>query len=193
VEQGSVETVPGRDEQIDLRHQLRLVGRMLRGVRLQRGLSMQQVSAATGVSTAMISLVERGLASPSLTTLSSLGGIYGLSLGDLFNGATTPVKVTTNAADSDAEVVRRVLIDRLSEGLRVSYDVWAPGTRESISRDEAGCIETFSVITGELVMTANGSSQVVRFGESVEVAMTHPVQLRNAGQAAVECIRVTRC
>lgn len=176
----------------DLRQQLRAVGKQLRGIRMQRGLSMQQVSAQTGVSTAMISLVERGLASPSLATLAALGGIYGLGLGDLFN-TSSAIRVTTVEHDGDGEVARRVLVDRLGEGLRIVHKVWAPGSRMVLGPNGDNCTETMVVLSGELAMIANGSSQMLGPGESVEFLMMQPVQFRNIAEEPAESIRITRC
>lgn len=176
----------------DLRQQLRVIGKQLRSIRMQRGLSMQQVSARTGVSTAMISLVERGLASPSLTTLAALGGIYGLGLGDLFNGSSA-IRVTTVEDDGDAEVARRVLVDRLGEGLRIVHKVWAPGSRLVLGPNGDNCTETMVVLSGELVMIVNGSSQMIGPGESVEFLMIQPVQFRNIAEEPAESIRISRC
>ena len=48
---------------------LRAVGKKLRLRRLERGLTLEAVSKRTGVSAAMLSLVERGKATPSVGTL----------------------------------------------------------------------------------------------------------------------------
>lgn len=176
----------------DLRRQLREVGKQLRSIRMQRGLSMQQVSSATGVSTAMISLVERGLASPSLTTLAALGGIYGLSLGDLFNGSSS-IRVTTCQDERDGELERRVLVDRLGEGLRIVLKVWAPGSRLLVEDNGGNCTETMVVLKGELAMSVNGNSQVISASESVEFLTLQPVQFQNFSDQPAESIRITRC
>ncbi len=176
----------------DLRRQLREVGKQLRAIRMQRGLSMQQVSSTTGVSTAMISLVERGLASPSLTTLAALGGIYGLSLGDLFNGSSS-IRVTTCHDEDDGELERRVLVDRLGEGLRIVLKVWAPGAKLVVEPNGDNCTETMVVLSGELAMSVNGNSQVINAGESVEFLALQPVQFRNISDQPSESIRITRC
>jgi transcriptional regulator with XRE-family HTH domain len=50
-----------------------LLGRKIRDLRLRRGLTVQQLAAASGLSKGFISQVENGRTSPSLATLRDLG------------------------------------------------------------------------------------------------------------------------
>jgi transcriptional regulator with XRE-family HTH domain len=50
------------------------IGREVRALRHQRQMTCSALSAATGLSIGMLSKIENGLISPSLTTLLSLGG-----------------------------------------------------------------------------------------------------------------------
>jgi transcriptional regulator with XRE-family HTH domain len=84
------------------------VGRRLRHLRHRVGRSLQEISAATGLSIGLISQIERGLSSPSVKMLCALGDTLGVGLAWFFE--ETP-------ADSSAEhqfIVRRELRAHLS-------------------------------------------------------------------------------
>lgn len=84
------------------------VGKRLRQLRQRVGRSLQEVSAATGLSIGLISQIERGLSSPSVKMLCALGDTLGVGLAWFFE--ETP-------EDSSAEhkyIVRRELRAHLS-------------------------------------------------------------------------------
>lgn len=59
------------------------LGQQLRELRKERGLSLQELSAACGVSVGTLSHVERGLTSASVKTLSRISRQLGVSINDL--------------------------------------------------------------------------------------------------------------
>lgn len=63
---------------------LRNVGEMLQEQRNNRGLNVRELAEISGVSSGMISQIERGLANPSINTLSRLAAALGLQLGFFF-------------------------------------------------------------------------------------------------------------
>lgn len=60
------------------------IGSNLRGLRAQRGISLRELSAQSGLSPALLSQLERGIAQPSLKTLRALSGVFGESASSLF-------------------------------------------------------------------------------------------------------------
>jgi transcriptional regulator with XRE-family HTH domain len=74
------------------------LGRRIRRLRRDRALSLETLSAKTGLSTGFLSQVERGLSSPSVRVLASVADTLGVSLGALFD----PAKAT----DASEVVVR---------------------------------------------------------------------------------------
>lgn len=58
-------------------------GARVRAVRLRRGLTLEALGAAAGVSRATLSNIERGEHSPSLTAATKVAGALGVSLGQL--------------------------------------------------------------------------------------------------------------
>lgn len=56
------------------------IGREVRTLRKQRGITVADLGEATGLSAGMLSKIENGLTSPSLTTLQSLAHALGVSI-----------------------------------------------------------------------------------------------------------------
>jgi len=71
--------VPDRDRRVD--------GRLLRGLRARRGLSLRQASELTGLSVSFLSALERGVSGASIATTQRLTSAYGASVIGLFGGA----------------------------------------------------------------------------------------------------------
>ncbi|MCZ4522296.1 helix-turn-helix domain-containing protein [Rhodococcus ruber] len=74
------------------------LGLLIRQFRAESGLSVSALSASSGVSSGLISQVERGLGNPGFTTLLKLAQALGVAVGDFF-GAGGPT-------DEPARIVR---------------------------------------------------------------------------------------
>ena len=146
-------------EQLEaLRRQLRDIGRALRTRRTELGWSIQYLADQTSVSTAMISLVERGLAVPSLATLNGLARPLGLSLGGLF------------AVPSVARHARL-------EGIEIE-----PGASSAAPPGPAVVV----VVAGTVRATVDGVDHLVAVGEVLPVEESALCELNNdAAVAAV--------
>ena len=59
------------------------VAENMRRTRLTRGLSLRDLAAATGLSKALMSQVERGIANPTVATLALIAGALDLSFAEL--------------------------------------------------------------------------------------------------------------
>jgi transcriptional regulator with XRE-family HTH domain len=82
------------------------VGRALRGARAQSGLTLAELSSRSGVSTAMISKIERGQVSPSLVTLNALARAMGLPIINFF-AATIEINEAALVRKGEGITVRR--------------------------------------------------------------------------------------
>jgi transcriptional regulator with XRE-family HTH domain len=60
----------------------------LRGLRIKHGLSLEALAQKTGLTKGFLSLVERGLKAPSISTLLRLSETYGVSVGALLDEQT---------------------------------------------------------------------------------------------------------
>ena len=65
------------------------IGREVRGVRKQQGMTVADLSRTTGLSVGMLSKIENGNTSPSLTTLQTLANALSVPLTSFFRGFET--------------------------------------------------------------------------------------------------------
>ena len=114
--------LPGRQEEADAPSERARTppvpwGSHLRDQRLQRGLSLRQAAALTGLSASFISGIERGLANPSVAALQKLTAAYGVSIVDLVEGAVAPRGRLVRLADRQRyDSADGVTMDQLNFG-----------------------------------------------------------------------------
>ncbi len=66
------------------------IGLRIRELRLERGLTLDQLSRSAGISASHLSRLERGQAEPSFTVAAALAGQLGVSLNDLLIASQSP-------------------------------------------------------------------------------------------------------
>jgi transcriptional regulator with XRE-family HTH domain len=67
------------------------IGPRLRNARLRQGLTLAEVAGGAGITKGFLSQLERDRTSPSVGTLVEICRVLELSIGELFDGATTPL------------------------------------------------------------------------------------------------------
>ena len=85
----------------------RALGREIHGLRKRQRLTVADLSEKTGISAGMLSKIENGAISPSLTTLQSLANALGVPLVSFFEGYDEPRGVMHVKAGEGAEVQRQ--------------------------------------------------------------------------------------
>jgi transcriptional regulator with XRE-family HTH domain len=83
------------------------IGQEVRGLRKQLGLTVTDISAATGISVGMLSKIENGNISPSLTTLQSLSKALGVPVTSFFRRFEEPRSAVFVKAGEGVELERR--------------------------------------------------------------------------------------
>lgn len=83
------------------------IGRELRALRRQQGLTVAALAAATGLSAGMLSKIENGLTAPSLATLQALGHALSAPVTAFFRGYEERREVQHVRAGQHVETVRR--------------------------------------------------------------------------------------
>ncbi|MCM1507934.1 MAG: helix-turn-helix domain-containing protein [Ruminococcus flavefaciens] len=66
------------------------VGERIRYHRLQRGMSQEKLALLAGINPAFLGHLERGLKSPTLTTLDKIVEALGLNYSEFFDDSTSP-------------------------------------------------------------------------------------------------------
>jgi transcriptional regulator with XRE-family HTH domain len=92
---------PGRERNLET-----AIGRQVRVLRQNQRITVQQLSDETGLSIGMLSKIENGVTSPSLTTLQSLARALNVPLTALFRQFEEGREAVHTKAGEGAEIVR---------------------------------------------------------------------------------------
>lgn len=162
------------------------IGTKLREARRSRGLSLEQVAAATGLTKGFISQVERDLTSVSVASLLNICNTIGLRIGSLFDPAPRDLirRSERPPINFGGRSVTEFLLTPASQGrIQVIESQIEPGGG---SGDEpyslAGAAEFVHVIRGELEITVHGDTYRLERGDSLTFSPRDPHSWRNAGQ-----------
>jgi transcriptional regulator with XRE-family HTH domain len=143
-------------------------------IRLRRkslGLTLQAVADAAGLTAGFISQVERGLAAPSLSSLTAIARALEIGPGALFAQPPSPGTVTRHgrrplyAIDPSGLTYERISSSFPGNQLRSVLIHEAPGHRtEPISHEGE---EIFFVLAGALTVDLEGEVHVLGAGDSI--------------------------
>jgi transcriptional regulator with XRE-family HTH domain len=162
----------------------------LRGLRADRGLTLDSLAERAGVSRSMISLIERGESSPTAAILDRLAAGLGVTLASLFaDGARPDASPIARRADQptwrdpESGYVRRnvsppsypspiELVEVvLPAGARVAYD--SAGTRA------IGVSQQLWVLDGRIELTVGPRRHVLEVGDCLAMRVDQPTTFRN--------------
>lgn len=147
------------------------LGERLRERRRALGLTLQTVADRAGLTAGFISQVERGLAAPSLSSLTAIGRVLDLDPGALF-AQPKPPGATTKQGERPVWGIdpARMSYERLTSTfpgnvLRAVIIHESPGHRsEPISHEGE---ELFFVLQGALTVELEGRRHILRPGDSI--------------------------
>ena len=170
----------------------RAVGQRIRELRKGRGLSLEAVAVATGLSIGFLSQIERGLSSPTLRALTSLADVTGVGIADLLQDFSPPrdhpPTITRGDGRSDVVLWRSGIRKAVLAG-----GIAAPSARFAFTvlDFEAGAssgVEFYShrgeeagyVVEGRLLLAfASGSSWTLEPGDSFHFDSERPHRFEN--------------
>jgi XRE family transcriptional regulator, regulator of sulfur utilization len=165
-------------------------GTRIRRLREGMDLSLRDLAERSGVSAPMLSQVERGETSPTLSVAGRIAGGLELSLSQLLR-----------LDESDGVIVVRAAERRRGGGSRHRYEVLSPplpGLRAEVSlhtlaagaatgepddppRHEPGSRETAVLVEGRLALVCGGISHELEEGDSVTFDADLPHHFENPG------------
>jgi len=128
--------------------------------RKQRGLTLREVSERTGVSIAMLSMLERGRSNPSIGTLHALADAFGVRMSELLHSVEPPDLHSIIRRAENQEVIRtavgverRVMMDDPERGYELAENRYEPGTSSSRAPLHHQGFEFGFVLEGQLEVT----------------------------------------
>ena len=104
------------DSSIDL-----AIGSALRDLRQSRNLTARQLAAESGVSAAMISRIENGQVSPSISTLNALSQALDVPLVSLFRETTSHHSDFTHVKPGEGLASTRIVDDHTHEFINLAF------------------------------------------------------------------------
>ncbi len=174
------------------------IGIRLKKARLAQGLSQRQLAKLSGVSNAMICLVERGKNNPSLGLLKKILDVVPISVSEFFSLELEDKPAKVFYEKNELTEIGSGLISYLQLGsnaqsinLQLMYECYQSGAdtgRSMLSHDaEEGGI----VISGRIEVTVGDRTQVLGPGDAYLFNSRTPHRFRNIDKEA--CALVTAC
>lgn len=180
------------------------IGERIRRIRQSRGVSLRKVASELGVSPSLISQVETGKSRPSVATLYSLAGFFGVSADELLGiagqdraaaepafpayRAATP-EVQRGADNPSIEMEDGVRWERLAsspdgraDALLVTYEAGASSSAAGKLTRHSG-FEHAYILEGELTLQLEFDEYVLGPGDSLQFESARPHLYTNRGSS----------
>jgi quercetin dioxygenase-like cupin family protein len=163
------------------------VGSKIRELREQRALSLRALAEKCDVSPNTVSLIERGLSSPSVDTLQRLATGLGVPIVSLFETGQPPAQlVLTKSSDRMTSRSPGMTIEHLASGLAdhafASFLItMKPGTSTNTTPIEHAGAEWAYCVEGTIEYEVEGRAYPLRPGDSILFDASLPHRWRNPG------------
>ncbi|MEL6687298.1 MAG: cupin domain-containing protein [Pseudomonadota bacterium] len=174
------------------------VGVRLRAVRTQSGISQRQLAKRADVANATISQIEAGKLNPTVGALKKILGGFPMSLGEFFSEGPNSERddIFFRARDlielSDGGVsYRQVGHDLSDKAIQLLHERYAPGAgtgRHQFTHEGEEC---GIVLKGELTVTVEEQSKILRAGDAYYFDSSKPHSFKNEG--SIECEVISAC
>ncbi|MFB2532468.1 helix-turn-helix domain-containing protein [Paracoccus sp. p4-l81] len=165
------------------------LGDKLRRARKQKGMIMQQVADATGLSVGFISQIERDIAAPSLASLAAIARVLEVSPSQLLGGAThqgfAPMRGSMAGAINGSGI--QALTREMGEGhLTAAVQIAQPGQRHRVDHCPGDVL--LIVVEGSLVVDAGEMRHPLACGETLHFGASHGFSTLNPGPGITRVI-----
>ena len=151
------------------------VGARVRSLRRERGLTIEQLAAATGLTKGFISQLERDRTAPSLSSIARICDALGVRLSHIFEREPAPALVRKHersSVDTYFPTENHLLSSRDEERFQAIESVVAPGAGAG---DELyslpGEMEFVYVLAGAIELQVGDETHVLEEGD----ALTYPL------------------
>jgi transcriptional regulator with XRE-family HTH domain len=168
------------------------LAKRLRAEREERGWSLVDLAARSGVSRAMVSKIERGEASPTAALLGRLSAAFGLTMSQLFaRMENQPGGQIARAAEQPAwrdpatGFLRRSLSPPGPGPLELVWGELPPGAEISYPAASLAFIadQQLLVVAGDLTIVQGAPIHVLNTGDCLRFGAPRDVTFRNPGAA----------
>jgi len=167
------------------------LGAQVRVLRKQRGLTLERLSEMSGVSTGLVSQVERGMANPSFATLAQLAHGLDISVARLLlvpDGARSPIvrraerrRIEGHGVGVESDTVYELLTADLQGALEMLWVETKPGHDTSTTPFTHNGEEAGVVLTGSMDVYLDGVRHHLEARDSIQYSSTLSHWYRNVG------------
>lgn len=175
------------------------VGAMLQKLRLKRGLTLDDLSRAAGVSKSMLSQIEREKANPTIAVAWRLANALGIGIGELLSAnSETPEAVhvlepheTPTLPGHHSGYVLRILGPMDLAGKFEWYELTlAPNGMLKSNPHDPGTMEHLTLISGSVEVEVDGAARMLKIGGTARYAADRPHVIRNCGENEAKAMLV---
>jgi transcriptional regulator with XRE-family HTH domain len=172
------------------------IGKELKRVRVSQGMTLEELSNKCGYSKALISRVETGSVSPSLTSLMKMVSALGLKLHDLFTSiergqASVVRKGEEKTFVTEGKSVMEFLATDISMKKMEPVRITAPAGYVSGKQSDVHYGEEFLfVLSGKIEISIGEAAHKLAQGDSIYLSAGTPHQWRNPGKDEAKVISV---
>lgn len=173
---------------------LAAIGVRIRELRLARNMTLQALGGITGLSPSMLSLVERGRASPSIGSLIVISNALGVTMSEIIVSEPPPdEKLVVRAKDQQIvetaqHVIRRVLREDRNRGVAVALNEYQPHTGSAEKPLAHDGFEYGFILEGKLTVEVDGISYPLESGDLISYSSRRPHRMWNHGKRKVRTL-----
>jgi len=176
------------------------IGAQIRSLRQSSGMTLEELSTRSGVSSGSLSQLERGIGNPAFNSLARIAHALGTPIAELVHPGPRRSPVVRREdrrvldlhgnSGSTLEAVHELLTPSLDQRLEVIQITAPPGySTEETPFSHAG--EEFGIIlSGRHEVHVEGQTYVLDEGDSISYASTTPHWYRNPGPDTVTAVWV---
>jgi transcriptional regulator with XRE-family HTH domain len=172
----------------EMNQTLAAIGVRIRGARIARSMTLQALADVSGLSPSMLSLVERGRASPSIGSLIVIASALGIAMSDLIvDDSSRAENAVVRQADQRVietaqHVVRRLLREDRARAVSVAINEYAPKTGSAPAPLSHAGFEYGFVLEGELTVEIDGNTHHLEKGDLISYSSRRQHRIWNHGK-----------
>lgn len=173
-----------------------MIGARLRALRLARGMTLNAVAARTGLSSSMLSLLERGKTGPSIGTLVVICSVLEAQMSDLLGaqeaGEPSPIaRFAEQRVFATADgVQRRILKSDPAHGIEIAINEYSAGTASAPHPVAHEGYEFGIALEGMLEITLNNQIYTLGEGDLVAYRSGDPHRIANPSRKRARALWV---
>jgi len=177
---------------------LRQVGVRIRMARKRRKMTLARVGKATGLTPSMLSMVERGVATPSIGAIMAISDALKVPMATLFGpvversegGSLVVPRAAQPVMNTGRGAQRRLVLRDATEHLELAENTYLPGAASADLPIHHEGRECGVVLTGRLLVEVDGQSYALRRGDAIAFDSSVPHRFINNGKEVARTLWV---